>query len=372
MKFVDEFRDPDLAKATLAEIQRTVTRPWVLMEICGGQTHSIKRYGLDQVLPEEVELVHGPGCPVCVTPLEQIDKALDIAARQDVMFASYGDMLRVPGSGRDLFTVRAAGGDVRVVYSPLDAVQLAQQHPEREIVFFAIGFETTAPANAMAVEQAKTLELENFSVLVSHSRVPPAMHAILSAPECRVQGFLAAGHVCAVMGYWEYRPVAEQYKVPIVVTGFEPIDILQGVLLAVRQLEQGRAEVENAYPRAVVDAGNIPAQELIDKVFMVCDRKWRGIGNIPSSGWCLRPDYSMFDAELRFAVEKISSQESQLCVSGQILQGLMKPPDCPAFATQCTPEVPLGATMVSSEGACAAYYRYGDARAREVHYARSG
>jgi hydrogenase expression/formation protein HypD len=320
------------------------------------------RYGLDQLLTEKVELVHGPGCPVCVTPLEQIDKALEIASRPGVIFASYGDMLRVPGSGKDLFAMRAAGGDVRVVYSPLDAVQLAQKHPQREVVFFAIGFETTAPANAMAVEQASALGLRNFSVLISHSRVPPAMHAILSSPECRVQGFLAAGHVCAVMGYWEYKPVADQYKVPIVVTGFEPVDILQGVLMAVRQLEQGRAEVENAYSRAVVQAGNVPAQQLIDKVFMVCDRKWRGIGNIASSGWGLRPEYSDYDAELRFDVSDIAPQESQVCISGQILQGLMKPPECPAFGDPCTPEEPLGATMVSSEGACAAYYRYGDAR----------
>lgn len=359
MKFVDEFRDPDLARATLAEIRKTVTQPWVLMEICGGQTHSIMRYGLDQLLPREVELVHGPGCPVCVTPLEQIDKALEIASRPEVIFASYGDMLRVPGSGMDLSSVRAAGGDVRVVYSPLDAVRLAQQHTDREVVFFAIGFETTAPANAMAVEHAKALGLENFSVLVSHARVPPAMHAILSSPDCRVQGFLAAGHVCAVMGYWEYKPVAEQYHVPIVVTGFEPIDILQGILMAVRQLEEGRAEVENAYPRAVVYAGNQPAQEMIDRVFMVCDRKWRGIGNIPLSGWCLRPEYARYDAELRFAVSGIAPQESELCLSGAILQGLKKPPDCPAFGKECTPEAPLGATMVSSEGACAAYYRYG-------------
>jgi hydrogenase expression/formation protein HypD len=360
MKYVDEFRDPDLAKATLAEIGRTVTRPWVLMEICGGQTHSIMRYGIDQLLPQNVELVHGPGCPVCVTPLEQIDKAIEIASRPEVIFTSYGDMLRVPGSGKDLFLVRAAGGDVRVVYSPLDAVQLAQQHPDREVVFFAIGFETTAPANAMAVDQARSLGLENFSVLVSHSRVPPAMHAILSAADCRVQGFLAAGHVCAIMGYWEYKPIAVQYQVPIVVTGFEPTDILQGALLAVRQLEEGRAEVENAYARAVVRDGNLPAQELIDRVFVVCERKWRGIGNIPSSGWCLRPEYSRFDAEQRFAVSEIAPRESPICISGKILQGLMKPPDCPAFGNQCTPEEPLGATMVSSEGACAAYYRYGN------------
>lgn len=363
MKFVDEFRDPELARATLSAIRKEVTEPWVLMEICGGQTHSIMRYGLDQLLPAMVELVHGPGCPVCVTPLEQIDKALEIASRPEVIFASYGDMLRVPGSGKDLFSVHATGGDVRVVYSPLDAVKLAQQHSQQEVVFFAIGFETTAPANAMAVEQAHSLGLENFSVLVSHSRVPPAMHAILSSPECRVQGFLAAGHVCAVMGYWEYEPISDQYKVPIVVTGFEPLDILQGVLMAIRQLEQGRAEVENAYSRAVIYDGNQHAQQLIDRVFMVCDRKWRGIGNIPSSGWCLRPEYSRFDAELRFAVEDLAPRESQLCISGQILQGLKKPLDCPAFGLQCTPEEPLGATMVSTEGACAAYFRYGDVKA---------
>ena len=364
MKFVDEFRDPELAKATLSEIRKVITQPWVLMEICGGQTHSIKRYGIDQLLPEQVELVHGPGCPVCVTPLEQIDKALEIASRHDVLFASYGDMLRVPGSENDLFSIRANGGDVRVVYSPLDAVRLAQEKPEKQVVFFAIGFETTAPANAMAVEQAKSLGLDNFSVLVSHSRVPPAMHAILSSPDWRVQGFLAAGHVCAVMGYWEYKPVSDQYQVPIVVTGFEPIDILQGVLLAVRQLEEGRAEVENAYSRAVVHDGNRTAQELIDRVFMVCDRKWRGIGNIPSSGWRLRPKYASFDAELRFSVSEISPQESDECISGQILQGLMKPPECPAFASRCTPEDPLGATMVSAEGACAAYFRYGEVEVR--------
>jgi hydrogenase expression/formation protein HypD len=336
------------------------------MEICGGQTHSIMRHGIDQLLPAEVELVHGPGCPVCVTPLEQIDKAHEIASRPEVIFASYGDMLRVPGSDNDLFSIRASGGDVRVVYSPLDAVKLAGESPERQVVFFAIGFETTAPANAMAVEQAKALELDNFSILVSHSRVPPAMHAILSSPDCRVQAFLAAGHVCAVMGYWEYKPLAELYGVPIVVTGFEPLDILQGALMAIHQLEGGRAVVENAYARAVVEAGNVPAQELIDRIFMVCDRKWRGIGNIPGSGWCLRPEYAEFDAEQRFAVSEIASQESESCVAGAILQGLKKPDECDAFGVQCTPERPLGATMVSSEGACAAYYRYGQAAIKKV------
>lgn len=360
MKYVDEFRDPGLARSTLAEIRKTVTRPWVLMEICGGQTHSIMRHGIDRLLPEQVELVHGPGCPVCVTPLEQIDKALEIASRPEVTFVSYGDMLRVPGSAKDLFAVRAGGGDVRVVYSPLDAVALAQQHPEREVVFFAIGFETTAPANAMAVEHAAALGLDNFSILVSHSRVPPAMEAILGSPACRVQGFLAAGHVCAVMGYWEYQPIVQRYRVPVVVTGFEPLDILQGVLLAVRQLEAGRAEVENAYSRAVVEPGNRAAQAIIDKLFMVCDRKWRGIGNIPASGWRLRPEYARFDAERKFSVSEIAPQESERCIAGQILQGLKKPVDCAAFGNECSPNQPLGATMVSAEGACAAYYRYAE------------
>lgn len=358
MKYVDEFRDAGLVRKTLDEIQRTVTRPWTLMELCGGQTHAIMHYGIDQLLPAEIELVHGPGCPVCVTPLEQIDKALAIAARPEVIFTSYGDMLRVPGSGRDLFSVRAAGGDVRVVYSPLDAVKLAQQHPDRQVVFFAIGFETTAPANAMSVLQAQALGLDNFSVLVSHVRVPPAMHAILHSPDNRVEGFLAAGHVCAVMGYWEYPPIAAQYNVPIVVTGFEPLDILQGVLKTVRQLEEGRAQVENAYGRAVTFDGNRPAQEVIGRVFEACDRKWRGIGMIPASGWRLRPELAQFDAEVRFDVGDIQPDESPICIAGLILQGLKKPDACSAFGRECTPEHPLGATMVSSEGACAAYYRY--------------
>ena len=358
MKYQAEFRDARLVNGVIAEIQRTVSRPWVIMEICGGQTHAIMRYGLDQLLPPEIELVHGPGCPVCVTPLELIDKALAIASQPGVIFTSYGDMLRVPGSTHDLFSVRAAGGDVRVVYSPLDAIKLAQQNPDRQVVFFAIGFETTAPANVMSVLQADALGLENFSILVSHVCVPPAMHAILSSPENRVQAFLAAGHVCAVRGYWEYPPIAEQYRVPIVVTGFEPLDILNGILMAVKQLECGRHEVENAYSRTVTFEGNRPAQAMIDKVFESCDRKWRGIGVIPSSGWRLRPQYAKFDAERRFDVESIQPSESPLCVAGKILQGLKKPPDCTAFGTLCTPEHPLGATMVSSEGACAAYFKY--------------
>jgi hydrogenase expression/formation protein HypD len=359
MKYVSEYRQADLVQKAMRQIKRTVTCPWVLMEICGGQTHAIVRHGLDQLLPPEIELVHGPGCPVCVTALEQIDRALAIAARPEVIFTSYGDMLRVPGTDRDLFSIRAAGGDVRVVYSPLDAIQIAQQNPDRQVVFFAIGFETTAPANAMSVLQASALGLKNYSVLVSHVRVPPAMHAMLSSPANRVQGFLAAGHVCAVMGYWEYPPIAERYGVPIVVTGFEPLDIAQGILRTVELLEAGQARAENAYARAVTFEGNRPAQQAIGRVFMEIDRKWRGIGMIPMSGWGLRPEFAEFDAERRFDVAAIQSQESPLCIAGQILQGLKKPLDCSAFGTVCTPEHPLGATMVSSEGACAAYYQYG-------------
>ncbi len=359
MKYVTEYRDAELVQATIREIRRVITRPWVIMEICGGQTHAIVRHGIDQLLPPEIELVHGPGCPVCVTPLELIDKALNIAARPNVIFTSYGDMLRVPGSRGDLFSVRADGGDVRVVYSPLDAVKIAQANPDKEVVFFAIGFETTAPANAMSVLQARALGVTNYSVLVSHVCVPPAMHAILGSPQNRVQGFLAAGHVNAVMGYWEYPAIAEQYRVPIVVTGFEPLDVATGILAVVRQLEEGRAEVENAYGRAVTPMGNAPAQQVIRQVFEVRDRQWRGVGPIPASGWGLRPEFADFDAELRFDVGEIHTQESPLCIAGLILQGLKKPHDCPAFGSLCTPESPLGATMVSSEGACAAYYRYG-------------
>jgi len=358
MKYLEEYRDAQLVHSVVEEIRRTVTRPWVLMEICGGQTHSIMRYGLDQLLPPLVELVHGPGCPVCVTPLELIDRALAIAARPDVIFCSYGDMLRVPGSARDLFSVRATGGDVRVVYSPLDAVRLAEQNPDKQVVFFAIGFETTAPPNVMSVMQAKNLGLKNYSVLVSHVRVPPAMHAILGSPHNRVQGFLLAGHVCTVMGYWEYPPIAEKYGVPMSVTGFEPLDIAQGILQTVKMLEGGRVEVDNAYARLVTQEGNRPAQEMIGKVFEECDRKWRGIGEIPQSGWRLRREFDEFNAEKRFDVETMHADESPLCMAGLVLQGLKKPNECPAFGIQCTPETPLGATMVSSEGACAAYYRY--------------
>ena len=359
MKYLKEFRDPELVKADLAEIARLADRPLVIMEICGGQTHSIVRSGLDQLLPEAVTLVHGPGCPVCVTPLETLDRALAIAARPGVIFTSFGDMLRVPGSHADLFGVRAAGGDVRVVYSPLDAVRLAVENPEREVVFLAIGFETTAPANAMTVVEAARLGLKNFSVLVSHSCVPGAMRAILSSPENRVQAFLAAGHVCAVMGYWEYHPLAREFKVPIVVTGFEPLDLTRGILAAVRQLHEGRAEVENAYARVVTEMGNAPAQDLVNRVFELGDRAWRGIGVIGASGLHLRDEFAAFDAGRRFDVTGLTSEESTECIAGRILQGLAKPPDCPLFGAGCTPEKPQGATMVSSEGACAAYYRYG-------------
>ncbi len=359
MKYVTEYRDATLVKGVIDEIRRTVTRPWTLMEICGGQTHAIVRHGIDQLLPPEIELVHGPGCPVCVTPLELIDKALTIAAQPDVIFCSYGDMLRVPGSGRDLFSVKAQGGDVRVVYSPLDAVKLAQQNPDKQVVFFAIGFETTAPPNVMSVLQAQRLGLTNYSILVSHVCVPPAIHAILGSPSNRVQGFLLAGHVCAVMGYHEYPEIAEKYKVPMAVTGFEPLDIVQGILDTVRMLEAGKMEVINSYSRAVTFEGNIPAQKSIAQVFELLDRKWRGIGTIPQSGWGLRPEFDSFNAEKRFDVHTIQTEESPLCIAGQILQGLKKPHDCSAFGSVCSPENPLGATMVSSEGACAAYYKYG-------------
>jgi hydrogenase expression/formation protein HypD len=360
MKYLEEYRDEKSVRAVLDEIHRLTTRPWTIMEICGGQTHSIIRHGLDQLLPRQITLVHGPGCPVCVTPLELIDKAIALAARPDVILASYGDMLRVPGSQRDLFAVKAAGGDVRVVYSPMDALKLAREHPDKTVVFFGVGFETTAPANGMAVYQAAQQGIDNFCMLVSHVTVPPAMIAILESPTNQVQGFLAAGHVCTVMGYWEYEPLASKYRAPIVATGFEPLDLTRGVLMAVRQLEEGRAEVENAYERSVRREGNLAAQRLIREVFEPCDRSWRGIGVIPMSGYRLRQAYAHLDAELRFAdVGAIESRESEICISGLVLRGVKKPHECPAFGVQCTPRTPLGATMVSSEGACAAYFKYG-------------
>jgi hydrogenase expression/formation protein HypD len=358
MKYLDEFQDPELAARLLDDIHATAKNPWAMMEVCGGQTHSIIRHGLDQLLPEGIELIHGPGCPVCVTPLDIIDKALEIASRPEVIFCSFGDMLRVPGSVKDLFRVKSAGGDVRVVYSPLDALNLARANPDKQVVFFGIGFETTAPPNAMTVHQAKKLGIENFSLLVSHVRVPPAIEAIMTSPMCRVQAFLAAGHVCTVMGMGEYPSLAERFAVPIVVTGFEPLDILEGIRRSVHQLEEGRHEVENAYPRAVAAEGNPVARTMLEDVFEVVDRSWRGIGMIPQSGWRLSERYREYDAEHRFAVGDIRTQESAVCRSGEVLQGLIKPHECAAFGKECTPRNPLGATMVSSEGACAAYYLY--------------
>jgi hydrogenase expression/formation protein HypD len=365
MKYIDEYRREADAQKFVAAIGRLVTRPWTIMEICGGQTHTLIKFGIDRMLPEQVTLVHGPGCPVCVTPLELIDKAVAIARRPEVIFTSFGDMLRVPGSHADLLSVKARGGDVRMVYSPLDAVKLAQKNPDRQVVFFAVGFETTAPGNAMAVWQAKQLGLQNFSVLCSHVLVPPAIEAILGSPHNRVQGFLAAGHVCTVMGYWEYEPIAAKYRTPIVVTGFEPLDLLQGIYMTLKQLEEGRAQVENQYARSVKREGNLPAQKLIAQVFEVTDRKWRGIGEIPRSGYRLRDEFAAFDAERRFDVVSLTAQESPLCIAGEILQGLKKPHHCSAFGKQCTPEHPLGAPMVSSEGACAAYYQYGSGTGRQ-------
>lgn len=358
MKYIDEYRDPDAAQRYAEAIHRITTRPWTIMEICGGQTHAIVRFGIDELLPKQIRLVHGPGCPVCVTPLELIDKALAIAARPDVIFCSFGDMLRVPGSGGDLFSVKSNGGDVRIVYSPLDAVKLARDNPNKEVVFFAVGFETTAPANAMAVYQAKQQGIQNFSILVSHVLVPPAMEAILRSAQNQVQGFLAAGHVCAIMGYTEYEPLAQRYGVPLIVTGFEPLDILQGVYMTVKQLEEGRAEVENQYARAVTRSGNLPAQQVMQEVFQVVHRKWRGLGEIAHSGLGLSPAYAAYDAEHKFNVSGVHTEESTVCISGEIMQGLKHPHECPAFGVLCTPDKPLGAPMVSSEGACAAYFRY--------------
>jgi hydrogenase expression/formation protein HypD len=358
MKYIDEYRDGDAARKLSRAIHGVVTRPWTIMEVCGGQTHSIARFGIEELLPSSLTIVHGPGCPVCVTPIEQIDRACALAARPGVIFCSFGDMLRVPGSQTDLLTVKSRGGDVRMVYSPTDAVDIARKQRDREVVFFAVGFETTAPANALAVRQAHAEGLANFSILVSQVLVPPAMRAILSSPSNRVQGFLAAGHVCAVSGYDQYDAISAEFKVPIVVTGFEPLDILQGILMCVRQLEAGRSDVENQYARAVSRAGNLCAQTMMDDVFEVTTRAWRGIGEIAQSGLSLREKYGAFDAEVRFCLTGIRAEESGECESGLILQGVKKPPECAAFGTRCTPEHPLGATMVSSEGACAAYYRY--------------
>ena len=362
MKYVDEYRSPEIARKLVVAIRQAATRPWVLMEVCGGQTHSIVRSGLDEMLEGSVELVHGPGCPVCVTPIEVIDKAHAIAGRPGVILTSFGDMLRVPGSSGDLLRCRSRGADVRVVYSPLDAVKLARENPSREVVFFGVGFETTAPATALAVDLAHRTGVANFALLASHVLVPPAIACVLGRPGNRVQAFLGPGHVCTVVGLADYRTLAREHRVPIVVTGFEPVDILEGILRAVRQLESGRHEVENQYSRLVPDAGNAPMLALLKKVFEPCDRAWRGMGTIPLSGYRLTPAYRSLDAEHRFEVEAVVARESPLCMSGLILSGEKKPHDCSAFGKECTPETPLGATMVSSEGACAAYFAHGRQR----------
>lgn len=358
MKYIDEYRDPGIAKALVAEIRQRTTRHWVLMEICGGQTHTLMRYGIDELLPEGVELVHGPGCPVCVTPLETIDHAIELASRPDVTLVSYGDMLRVPGSQSDLFRARAAGGDVRIVYSPMEALKIARQNPQRQVVFFGIGFETTAPPNAMAVWQAQREGLRNFSMLTSHVLVPPAIRLLLASSRNRVQGFIAPGHVCTVMGFRQYEELARDFHVPIVVGGFEPVDLLEAINMLVAQLEAGRVEVENQYARSVSREGNIPAQRLMESVFEVCDRKWRGIGTIPQSGYRIREKFAAHDAEQVFGLSQQGVEEPPECISAEVLQGLKKPPDCAVFGTRCTPENPMGAPMVSTEGACAAYYHY--------------
>jgi hydrogenase expression/formation protein HypD len=359
MKYLTEFRNGEIAQSLAREIAQATTRRWKIMEVCGGQTHSILKNGIDQMLPSDIEMIHGPGCPVCVTPLELIDKALAIAAQPGVLFCSFGDMLRVPGTEGDLFQVKGRGGDVRIVYSPLDAVELAVKNPSKQVVFFGVGFETTAPANAMSVHLAKRRDLKNFSLLVSHVLVPPAIEAIMSSPGNHVQAFLLAGHVCSVMGYWEYPALAKRFQIPLVVTGFEPLDLLDGIRRAVLQLEAGRHEVENAYERVVTFNGNRAAQKLLAEVFEVTDRAWRGIGVIPKSGWRLNDAYREFDAEERFQITGIHTAESPLCRSGDVLRGAIKPAQCAAFGKECTPRHPLGATMVSSEGACAAYYNYG-------------
>ncbi|TVQ48926.1 MAG: hydrogenase formation protein HypD [Gloeocapsa sp. DLM2.Bin57] len=360
MKYIEEYRDRQLAQEYLQAIAKTQTQPWTIMEVCGGQTHAIVKYGLDQLLPPELNIIHGPGCPVCVTPQELIDQAIALAGLPEIILCSFGDMLRVPGTETDLLSIKASGGDIRIVYSPLDCLEIAKNNPDKEVVFFAVGFETTTPATALTVYQAKQQTINNFSLLVSHVLVPPAMSAILNSPNCQVQGFLAAGHVCTVMGYQEYEAIAAKYQVPIVVTGFEPLDILQGIYLCIQQLEANQAKCENQYSRSVQYLGNQPAQQLIKSVFIVTDRTWRGIGKIPSSGLELAPTYQQFNAVTKFrsVLTTPTPQTTSECISGEIMQGWKKPHDCPAFGHKCTPEHPLGAPMVSSEGACAAYYRY--------------
>lgn len=358
MKYLDEFRDSALVQNLAREIKKTATQPWTIMEICGGQTHTIVRYDIEHLIPSNITLIHGPGCPVCVTPLEMIDKAIAIAEQPNVILTSFGDMLRVPGSDKDLLSIKAAGSDVRMVYSPLDAVKIAEENPDKQVVFFAVGFETTAPANAMSIVEAKRRKLTNFSILCSHVLVPPAIRALLSDPESKIQGFLAAGHVCTIMGTEDYFPLVSEFNVPIVITGFEPVDILQGILMAVQQLESGIAELNNPYSRSVHPKGNLGAQAVINSVFEIANQTWRGIGEIPLSGFKIRKEWSDFDAESRFDLAHIKATESPLCHSGLILQGKLKPVDCPSFGKDCWPEHPLGAPMVSSEGACAAYFRY--------------
>ncbi len=358
MKYLSEYRDPVLAKKVLQEIKKTVTRPWKIMEICGGQTHSLVKNGILNVLPEKITMLHGPGCPVCVTPLHLIDKAIYLAEKENVIMCSFGDMLRVPGSQKSLLEAKASGADVRILYSPLEAVKLAQKNPEKEVIFFAVGFETTAPSNALSVIHADKLGLKNYSILTSHVLVPPAISALMEDPESRIDGFLAAGHVCSIMGYWEYFPLVEKYKIPIVVTGFEPLDILQGILMTVKQLEEGRAELENQYTRMVKEEGNISAQKIISRVFDVSDQSWRGIGTIESSGYQLNLKYSRFDANKKFSIDIKKAVEDKECIAGDIMKGLKKPYQCVHFGKTCTPQNPLGAPMVSSEGACAAYYNF--------------
>jgi hydrogenase expression/formation protein HypD len=358
MKYIDEYRDEKVAKSIISKLNSLAKHPWVLMEVCGGQTHTLMRYGIDEMLPAKMEMVHGPGCPVCVTPLETIDKAVVLAQRKDVILVSYGDMLRVPGSATDLLHVKALGSDVRMVYSPLESLKIARENPSREVVFFGIGFETTAPANAAAAWQAQRLGIKNFSLLASHVLVPPAVSLLLSSPENRVQGLIAPGHVCAIVGVSQYEELSKQFKVPIVVGGFEPIDLLEAVVMLTAQLEEGRAEVENQYSRSVAAEGNIRAQQLVAEVFEVCDQKWRGLGLVPQSGLKMREAFCAQDAEVKFDLHGIAVDEPTECISSEILRGMKRPPDCPAFGTRCSPESPLGAPMVSAEGACAAYYHY--------------
>jgi hydrogenase expression/formation protein HypD len=364
VKLVSEFRRPDVAARLRDALHREAKHPWVLMEVCGGQTHSIVRHGIDEMLPPGVELVHGPGCPVCVTPVEMLDRSQAVAMRPEVILCTFGDMIRVPGSRGDLLARKSEGADVRVVYSPLDAVALAEKSPDRQVVFFSVGFETTAPATAMAVAAARKRGLSNFSLLVTHVLVPPAITAILESPDNRVQAFLGPGHVCTVMGTREYEPIAERYKVPVVVTGFEPVDLLEGILFAVRQLEAGKHDVEVQYARAVQRDGNAHARAVVSEIFEVCDRKWRGMGTLPMSGYRLRPELAAFDAEQRFQVSSVTAEEASVCIAAQVLKGQKKPHECPAFGKECTPERPLGAPMVSTEGACAAYFAHGRDRGR--------